>query len=294
MARNVSNPLHSPGKPKDSGTCWCGHIVDINELEHIHASEDMDISRGDFVIITTRYGLDMAKICGQITDKESIDATQLRRIIRLAQDSDYSHRDKLKKKEKHAFDVCQKYIEGKRLPMNLIASHYMLNEERLLLLYTAEKRIDFRNLVKDLANSLKTRIEMRHIGVRDESRIHGGIAVCGRLYCCHGAMNRLAPVSIKMAKDQNLSLNTKKITGACGRLLCCLAYEQQHYSDFRKNLPEEGTRIESRNTRYTVSEINVLKGTVLLVSREGDHIRVPNSQFIRMDNGEWKLNEEKT
>ena len=283
---------HHPQKSANKGTWWCACIVDINEFEHVHASDDMKISRGDIVIITTRFGLDIAKIRGPIRNMESIDASQMRRIIRIAGESDLVHQLKLKEKEKYSFDVCQRYIDDNRLQMNLIMVHYMLNEERMMLYYTADKRIDFRTLIKDLASILNIRLEMRHIGARDESRIHGGVGICGRVCCCHGTMNRLEPVSIKMAKDQNLSLNTQKITGTCGRLLCCLAYEQKYYDGFRGKLPNEGILVSYNNMQYKVIDINVGSATVQLISREGDKVSVAATSLTRRKNGEWGVNAE--
>ena len=172
--------------------------------------------------------------------------------------------------------------------MKLIATHYLLEEQKVLFFFSAENRVDFRELVKDLVSIFKMRIELRQIGVRDESRITGGLGVCGRPYCCHAVSDRLRPVSIRMAKDQNLSLNSLKISGQCGRLLCCLSYEYEWYAEARKKLPNEGLRIVYDGTNFRVTEVNPLSKMVRMSGEDGRLIEVTASRFVNHD-GRWKI-----
>jgi cell fate regulator YaaT (PSP1 superfamily) len=150
--------------------------------------------------------------------------------------------------------------------------------------------VDFRDLVKDLVSIFKTRIELRQIGVRDESRVVGGLGVCGRGYCCHAVSDKLKPVSIKMATDQNLSLNSMKISGPCGRLLCCLAYEHGFYGEQRRLIPQEGCKINYDGTMWKVLEVNVITGKVKLTAEDGRQIQIPSSAFEKIDN-RWRVTE---
>jgi cell fate regulator YaaT (PSP1 superfamily) len=190
--------------------------------------------------------------------------------------------------EKNAFQICKEKIENHRLEMKLVSVHYLLEEPKILFFFTAENRVDFRELVKDLVGVFKTRIELRQIGVRDEARVVGGLGVCGRGYCCHMVSDKLKPVSIKMAKDQNLSLNSMKISGPCGRLLCCLSYEHGFYSEQRRLIPQEGARISQGDTLWKVMEVNVVLGRLKLSAEDGRLITVPVSQFERIDN-RWRM-----
>jgi cell fate regulator YaaT (PSP1 superfamily) len=172
--------------------------------------------------------------------------------------------------------------------MKLVSLHYLLEDQKILFFFTAEIRVDFRELVKDLVNVFKTRIELRQIGVRDEARVVGGLGVCGRGYCCHAVSDKLRPVSIKMAKDQNLSLNSMKISGPCGRLLCCLSYEHGFYNEQRRLIPQEGVRVSHGDTVWKVTEVNVVTGRIKLGSEDGRIIAVPASAFERVDN-RWRF-----
>jgi cell fate regulator YaaT (PSP1 superfamily) len=172
--------------------------------------------------------------------------------------------------------------------MKLILVHYILEESKILFFFAAESRVDFRELVKDLVAIFKTRIELRQIGVRDEARVVGGLGVCGRSYCCHAVSDKLKPVSIKMAKDQNLSLNSMKISGACGRLLCCLAYEHGFYSEQRKLIPGEGTRFNYDETNWKVVDVNVAAATVGISGEDGRQLRLPASSFEKAE-GRWRV-----
>lgn len=218
-----------PGFHSMPDNIWRMRVTSINEFEYCAAPEGVNISRGDFVAVYSRYGTDLARILGPARIHDDVKADQVHRIIRIADDEDIAQREKFEHMEITAFSLCSERIKEFNLPMKLIKAHYVLDGSRVVFFFTADKRIDFRELVHDLANYFKLRIELRQVGARDSSRILGGVAVCGRPYCCHGMTDQLAPVTIKMAKEQNLPLNARKISGACGRLLCCLAYEQDNY-----------------------------------------------------------------
>ncbi|MDR0586669.1 MAG: hypothetical protein LBG26_05465, partial [Treponema sp.] len=175
-------------------------------------------------------------------------------------------------------------IEKHRLEMKLVSVHYLLDEPKILFFFTAENRVDFRELVKDLVSVFRTRIELRQIGVRDESRVVGGLGVCGRGYCCHMVSDKLKPVSIKMAKDQNLSLNSMKISGPCGRLLCCLAYEHGFYCEQRKLIPQEGTRLFYDGVSWKVTEVNIAAGRIAMNAEDSRVLILPFCRFEKTDN----------
>jgi cell fate regulator YaaT (PSP1 superfamily) len=236
---------------------WRARVVPTNDFEFCSPPDGMVIQRGDFVVIPTRYGLDMARILGPARDREGVESDSIRLIDRIATVEDLARREEHQSWEAEAHRACREKISELQLAMKLVSAHYVLDEQKIMFFFTAEARIDFRELVKELVTQFKTRIELRQIGVRDESRVVGGMAVCGRQFCCHGITDRLSPVSIKMAKEQNLSLNSLKISGPCGRLLCCLAFEHEHYSSERKLMPHEGSRITVEGVNYKVTEVNI-------------------------------------
>jgi len=244
---------------------------------------------GTKVLVPTRYGRDLAEVIYSIQCEAGQIPQAVTRIERIAGEDDISRAASHKQQEKEAFDVCKKKIEAHKLDMKLVSVHYILEEPKILFFFTAESRVDFRELVKDLVNIFKTRIELRQIGVRDESRVLGGLGVCGRCYCCHAVSDKLKPVSIKMAKDQNLSLNSTKISGPCGRLLCCLAYEHLFYGEQRRLIPSEGTRISWDGSSWRVSEINVVVGKLKLSTDDGRVIQLPFNVFEKND-GRWTIN----
>jgi cell fate regulator YaaT (PSP1 superfamily) len=244
---------------------------------------------GRKVLVPTRYGRDLAEVIAPIQNRSGQTPQVVTHIERLADAEDLSRVELHKQQENEAFDICKKKIEAHKLDMKLVSVHYLLDEPKILFFFTAESRVDFRELVKDLVGIFKTRIALRQIGVRDESRVLGGLGVCGRAYCCHAVSDKLKPVSIKMAKDQNLSLNSMKISGPCGRLLCCLAYEHLFYGEQRRLIPSEGTRINWDGTLWKVTELNVVMGTVKLGTDEGRVIQLPVTAFEKTD-GHWIVN----
>ena len=268
---------------------WRARIIPTNDFEYCAPAGEMEIERGDFVVLRTRYGRDMARILGPTTRHDDVDADDVRLVLRMATDEDYARREEYEQKEEEAYRICRQKIEGLGLAMKLVSAHYMLDEQKVMFFFTAENRIDFRELVKELVAHFKMRIELRQIGVRDESRVIGGMAVCGRQYCCHSLTDKLSPVSIKMAKEQNLSLNSLKISGPCGRLLCCLAFEHDHYSKERKNLPREGGRISHEGVSWKVTEVNIFTRNIHLSASEGRRMEVPADRLKRKDGGGWRI-----
>lgn len=244
---------------------------------------------GDAVIIPTRYGKDLARVLGKAKSPIGIKRDDIIQIDRKASDDDLSRAAELKEKEKGAFKVFQEKVAARKLNMKLIGAHFLVDEPKALFFFSAEQRVDFRELVKDLVSVFKMRIELRQIGVRDESRITGGLGICGRPYCCHAISDKLRPVSIRMAKDQNLSLNSMKISGQCGRLLCCLSYEYDFYAESRKKLPNEGTRIFYDGTNFRITEINPLSSMIKLYGEDGRIIEINSSRFVK-ENNRWKIN----
>lgn len=228
---------------------------------------------GQHVILETSRGIEYGLV---VIDKKSVDeeklVSPLKKIIRIATDEDDKAVEKNKEKEKEAFKICQQKIENHKLDMKLIDVEYTFDHNKILFYFTAEGRIDFRELVRDLASVFKTRIELRQIGVRDEAKMLGGLGVCGRVLCCSSYMGDFEPVSIKMVKEQNLSLNPTKISGTCGRLMCCLKNEQETYETLFKNAPVEGSLVNTPDGKGTVTSVSVLKG-IASVAVETDDIK---------------------
>ncbi len=266
---------------------WRARVVPTNDFEYCSPPKDMNIERGDFVVISTRYGNDMARILGPVIVRDDIDFENVRIIDRIATTQDLEKRKDFEQREDVAYKYCRERIIRLKLAMKLVSAHYILDEQKVMFFFTAENRIDFRELVKELVSHFKMRIELRQIGVRDESRVIGGVAVCGRQFCCHSLTDKLSPVSIKMAKDQNLSLNSLKISGPCGRLLCCLAFEHEHYSAERKLMPHEGSRIIYEGVSFKVTEVNIFSRKIHLFGPEGRHMDVPVSRLARKDGSRW-------
>lgn len=236
-----------------------------------------DIKQGDNVIVETARGVEYGKVVLGIRGIEDDKIIQpLKPVIRQATQEDDEIEKKNKEKEKEAFQICLEKIKKHELEMKLIDSEYTFDNNKVLFYFTADGRIDFRELVKDLASVFKTRIELRQIGVRDETKIVGGIGICGRTLCCNSHLSEFAPVSIKMAKEQNLSLNPTKISGVCGRLMCCLKNEQEAYEELNSKLPDVGDYVTtSDNLKGEVQSVSVLKQLVkVIVTLENDEKEV--------------------
>ena len=198
-----------------------------------------------------------------------------------------------KEEEKEAIKICREKIAKRNLNMKLVTAHFLLCEPKVLFFFTAEDRVDFRDLVKDLVSVFRMRIELRQIGVRDESRVLGGLAVCGRDFCCHCVSDKLKPVTIKMAKEQNLSLNSMKISGPCGRLLCCLSYEFDFYMEEKQAYPPEGSRIKIGGELFKVTEINILSHKMAVSGPEGRQFQIPRDELsYNYDAGRWEVSQQ--
>ena len=247
-----------------------------------------ELKGGDRIIIPTRYGKDIALVLGRTKHPIGLKAGDIVKVERKANDEDLEKIKDLDAKEKDAFKVFKEKVAEHGLDMKLVAVHFLLEEPKALFFFSSENRVDFRELVKDLVSVFKMRIELRQIGVRDESRITGGLGVCGRPYCCHSVRDKLPPVSIKMAKEQSLSLNSTKISGQCGRLLCCLSYEYNWYAEARKKLPNEGLHIYYDGSNFRITDVNPIKQIVRMLSEDGRLLEIPASRFVR-ENGKWSI-----
>ncbi len=226
-----------------------------------------EVKRGDHVIVETARGVEYGTVVMPSTELEDDKITQpLKPVIRVATEEDAKTEAKNREKEKEAFKICLEKIHKRQLEMKLIDAEYTFDNNKVLFYFTADGRIDFRELVKDLAAVFKTRIELRQIGVRDETKILGGIGVCGRPLCCHTYLSDFVPVSIKMAKEQNLSLNPTKISGICGRLMCCLKNEEDTYEELNRKMPNVGDFVTTDDgLKGEVASVNVLRQLVKVV-----------------------------
>ena len=223
--------------------------------------DGLTLKKGEKVIVETVRGIECGEVAmdnREISDEEIV--KPLKKLIRIATPEDIATVTENKKKEKEAFDICQKKIMAHGLDMKLVDVEYTFDGGKILFYFTADGRVDFRDLVKDLAGVFRTRIEIRQIGVRDESKMLGGLGICGRPFCCGSFLGEFHPVSIKMAKEQGLSLNPAKISGACGRLMCCLKYEQVAYEHLLKITPKPGAIVETAEGAGTVTEMSLLTG----------------------------------
>ncbi|MCI8700013.1 MAG: stage 0 sporulation family protein [Clostridia bacterium] len=231
----------------------------------------LEVKKGDFVIVETVQGEEYGEVIVPNRKIEDDKITEpLKNVIRLANEKDKKHYNECKQKEKEAYDVCLKKIKEHNLDMTLTDVEYKFDNSKILFYFTADGRIDFRELVKDLAAIYKTRIELRQIGVRDEVKRIGGNGICGRELCCCSFLNDFETVSIKMAKEQNISLNPSKISGNCGRLMCCLKYEEEVYAEKLKKLPNIGAIIESEDGTGEVIGVETLKEKIKVKFKDGE------------------------
>ena len=231
----------------------------------------LEVKKGENVIVETSQGEEIAEVVvpNRLVEEKKI-TTPLKKVLRLASQRDLKHAEECRKKEKEAFEVCKKKIKEHGLEMTLTDVEYKFDNSKILFYFTADGRIDFRELVKDLAAIYKTRIELRQIGVRDEVKRIGGNGVCGRELCCCSFLRDFETVSIKMAKEQNISLNPSKISGNCGRLMCCLKYEQDVYEDKLKRLPNVGAIVKTPDGEGEIDTIEILKEVVRVKFKNGD------------------------
>ena len=225
------------------------------------APGELELKLGDAVIVETSRGLEYGTVSISVREvEESEIVSPLKEVVRVATSADKEQVQKNKKKEKKAFSICEEKIAAHKLDMKLVDVEYTFDANKILFYFTAEGRVDFRELVKDLASVFRTRIELRQIGIRDEAKMLGGIGICGRGLCCSTYLDGFHPVSIKMAKEQGLSLNPTKISGNCGRLMCCLKYEQNCYDEFSKIAPSVGAVVSTLHGKGIVQSATILKG----------------------------------
>ena len=242
----------------------------IGKLYYFDAN-GFNISPEEYVVVDTARGYDLGEVViGTREMEDDCWHTPLKKTIRIATEQDIQHGRENRQKEKEAFSICQKKIAEHKLEMKLVSVEYAFDNSKILFFFTANGRVDFRSLVKDLASIFKMRIELRQIGVRDEAKMLGGLGPCGRPICCGTFLDQFQPVSIKMAKEQNLSLNPTKISGVCGRLMCCLKYEQEHYEQTRKKMPKIGREVATPDGKGPVTDLNIVKETVFVRLTNGD------------------------
>jgi cell fate regulator YaaT (PSP1 superfamily) len=236
---------------------------------------NMKFKIGDYVIVEADRGLDYGQVLSDIEAILDSDLEEpLKKVVRKANPWDMHQVEKNKKKIREVMDACSKKIQERRLPMKLIDAEFSFDRSKIMFYFTAEGRVDFRDLVKDLANAFKTRIELKQIGVRDEAKILGGLGPCGRALCCATYLKDFEPVTIKMAKEQGLPLNPTKISGLCGRLMCCLGYEHKTYKELIKGLPHEGETLKTEKGTGKIVSVNAIKRSVTVELEDRSFIEV--------------------
>ena len=248
---------------------------------------DMNIQKDTYVVVETARGIEFGEcVIGIKEINENDIVSPLKSVLRIATNEDIEKHFKNKDKEKDAFDICLKKIQEHGLTMKLIDVEYTFDNNKVIFYFTADGRVDFRDLVKDLATIFKTRIELRQIGVRDEAKMLGGLGPCGRPMCCSSFLGDFASVSIKMAKEQNLSLNPTKISGICGRLMCCLNYEQSTYEDIRKRMPKVGSIVKTSEGTGEVFSNNIVMESIKVKLKKGEEevleeFKIDNIELIK-------------
>jgi cell fate regulator YaaT (PSP1 superfamily) len=255
----------------------CGKIYDFK-------CEDIDLKLGDTCIVETERGLSIGKVALHLRKKDERNIRRrLKNVLRKATDKDLEQSKKNEMIEKEAFEVCQNKIKERELPMKLVAVEFSFDASKAIFYYTAEGRIDFRELVKDMANQFKARIEMKQIGVRDEAKMSGGYGPCGRILCCASFLKDFAPVSIRMAKEQQLTLNPSKISGVCGRLMCCLVYEHMIYEKNLKDIPNLGKKVNTSEGQGKLIKIDMINEKATVELEEGKRLQM-NLNELRKHN----------
>ncbi len=242
-----------------------------------------DLQIGDRVVCELEKGEALGEV---VTEPKETTKDSLRKVVRKAIPEEIIAYEALREKEGNAFQICKRKIEEMKLPMKLLRAEYLLGGSKLLFYFFAEDRVDFRELVKELAKEFRIRIEMRQVGVRDEAKMIGGLGNCGNVVCCKRFLNSFSIVSIKMMKEQNLLLNPSKISGVCGRLMCCLAYEYDMYVSMKKDFPKVGKRIMTPQGECKVLKYNVLNRTVTVETGDGKEITMPVSDLRLQKSGE--------
>ena len=291
---------HSLGREYQKGNDQCRgdclHCESLGEEEAVDSEQDgvEELASGEEFTYKDEPDEVFDDGCPGMSPPEMVQLSgDIQWIDRLATPTDMSRYQELCAKEDEAMRICREKITMHKLQMKLVTAHFLLGEPKIIFFFTADVRVDFRELVKDLVSVFRIRIELRQIGVRDESRVLGGLAVCGRDYCCHSVTDKLDPVSIKMAKEQNLSLNSMKISGPCGRLLCCLSYEFDFYVEEKRKYPSEGSKLKVGFEVMKITEINILRKKITLLGAEGRMISIPHSAVIFNEGANrWEITKE--
>ena len=255
----------------------------------------LNINQGQDVIVETARGVECGEVVmGNRMVEDSEIMPPLKSVIRLATNEDMKTVEGNRKKEKEAFEICEEKIAKHKLDMKLIDVECTFDNNKILFYFSSENRVDFRDLVKDLASVFRTRIELRQIGVRDEAKMLGGLGICGRAFCCNSFLGEFQPVSIKMAKEQSLSLNPTKISGTCGRLMCCLKYEQDSYEELLRVTPKVGAYVSTPDGKGYVEEVNLLTGMLKVKAENSDAPATifDKSQVSIIRDAEIRLNRE--
>lgn len=242
---------------------------------------------GDWVVVETSRGVELGETAVRAKEVPEEDIAQpLRKVLRMAEPADRMKQRSDREREKEAFQICQNRIASHALPMKLVDVEYTFDDSKVIFYFTSEKRVDFRELVKDLAARFKTRIELRQIGVRDEAKVVGGVGICGRPLCCSTWIADFEPVSIRHAKEQNLSLNPTKISGACGRLKCCLRFEADTYREIKAELPKVGDLVSTPKGKGKVVDLLIVKESVVVrLEDSGDRLEVTSRQLKQLNRG---------
>jgi len=253
-------------------------------------TNNLFVSQNSTCVVETEHGVDIGKIMKNSKFQKNSDIKVTGKLLRLITQEDMDQIPDIESVEKKAFNACREKAKAKNLAMKLVSVKCLFDKTKIIFYFVAENRIDFRELVRDLASIFRTRIEMRQIGVRDEARLIGGFGPCGRPHCCVHQRAEFDPVSIKMAKEQNLNLNSLKISGMCGRLLCCLGYEHATYREQNKNMPKIGSQISAEGKKYTVISIDTLKEKLRI--RDDDRIIEISKYDLEHDNQQYKIKNE--
>lgn len=240
----------------------------------------LELHQGDRIVVETERGISIGQVTSEPMEFSEASGKKLALVKRIANEDDFAARDNILAKEKDAFDFCLNRIVERNMEMKLVRVEYQFDGSKAVFFFTADGRVDFRDLVKDLAHTFHTRIEMRQIGVRDEAKMIGGIGICGRELCCSSFLRDFQPVSVKMAKEQNLALNPNKISGQCGRLLCCLDYEYETYCYLRKSFPKCGKRVRTQSDNGTIDKVNILTGDITLKLDDNKIVVVKRSELL--------------
>ncbi len=279
--------LKSAPAPSDDAEVIGVRFKEVGKIYYFDP-DGISFSLGQRVIVETIRGVECGEVAmanRKITNNQIV--KPLKKVIRPASDADLQQLEANKQKEKQAFSVCQKKISEHRLDMKLVDVEYTFDNNKILFYFTADGRVDFRELVKDLVSIFRTRIELRQIGVRDEAKMLGGLGVCGRSFCCSSFLGEFQPVSIKMAKEQSLSLNPTKISGICGRLMCCLKYEQDSYEKLLKMTPKVGALVSTPEGRGIVQDANPLTGSLkIALDKNPDVPKAFQREQVRVVRGE--------